>query len=153
MAIKYENFNIDNIILLNKTRNTIVNNGYFYRIYYSSKNFCSNGIYIFFKLREVNVEKYFNKIKCSFSGHINKKAIADLINIEEKILERYKLPKKRRLRIHEQLLNKYIKLISHEFNDWGERKNINLMLKLSGLWESNEEYGITFRFYIVNRPL
>tara|TARA_Y100000996_G_C22463005_1_gene618865 strand:- start:658 stop:963 length:306 start_codon:yes stop_codon:yes gene_type:complete len=101
----------------------------------------------------VTVEKYFNKIKCTFSRYINKETINNLINIEDEILERYKLPKKRRVRIHEQLLNNYIKLISHEFHDWGEKKNIHLMLKLSGLWESNEEYGITFRFYIVNRPL
>ena len=51
-------------------------------------------------------------------------------------------------RIHEQLQNGYIKLYAAESLKYGNYSSINFLLKISGIWESENEYGITFRFFI-----
>jgi len=51
-------------------------------------------------------------------------------------------------RIEEQIENKYIKLYSDTIET--ERKeNIKLILKISGIWENDNKYGITFRFLLL----
>ena len=69
------------------------------------------------------------------------------------VLKHCKIQKTGKKRIHEQLTNSYIKLLSDKYNNCGPVKNLNLVLKLSGMWESHNECGITFRFYAVSRPL
>lgn len=73
-------------------------------------------------------------------------------NIEKEILEKFgdfhlkkKIPT---YRIEEQIENKYIKLYSDTIET--ERKeNIKLILKISGIWENDNKYGITFRFLLL----
>ena len=56
--------NKKNILYSEKTKNNILNNGDFYRIYYSNELFTTNGIYILFNFKHIKIDKYFNKIKC-----------------------------------------------------------------------------------------
>ena len=57
-------------------------------------------------------------------------------------------------RIQEQLQNGYIKLYGNENTRLGKYNNINFLLKISGIWVSNQtnEFGLTFRFFIINNP-
>ena len=66
LSLTPHQFSINNIIISDKTKNNILENGDFYRIYYSDKNASFNGIYLQFKLKKVIIGPYFNKIKCSF---------------------------------------------------------------------------------------
>ena len=52
--------------ITDKTKNNILTGGDFYRIYYSDQYFTSNGLFIIFSLKNVKIERYFNKIKCIF---------------------------------------------------------------------------------------
>ena len=53
-------------------------------------------------------------------------------------------------RIQEQLQNGYIKLYATDNVRYGKHASINFLLKISGIWVSNQtnEYGLTFRFFI-----
>ncbi len=148
--MKISQFDKHNIILSNRTKNNIVEQGFFYRMYYSDEYYCSNGIYILLKLKKVNVEKYFNKIKCIFPINGNEIIIKKIKKIEEEIIKHYNFKKKKRYKISEQLNSKYVKIICEKNRNWGYRQSIDLALKFSGIWESDTEYGITFRFYIIN---
>tara|TARA_Y100001970_G_C14165367_1_gene820975 strand:- start:815 stop:1285 length:471 start_codon:yes stop_codon:yes gene_type:complete len=152
-AINIPQFDKHNIILSNKTNNNIVEQGFFYRIYYSDRYYTSNGIYILLKLKNINVEKYFNKIKCIFPIIGNESVIKQIKKIEEQILNHFDLKKRKRYKISEQLNSRFIKIICEKNKDWGYRPYINLALKFSGIWESETEYGITFRFYIIHSQL
>ena len=55
--------------------------------------------------------------------------------------------KEKTFSLQNQLMNEYIK-IYNVLND----KNISkLHLKISGIWETNTSYGITYKFLVVNK--
>ena len=66
LSLTPHQFSMNNIIISDKTKNNILENGDFYRIYYSDNNASFNGIYLQFKLKKVIIEPYFNKIKYFF---------------------------------------------------------------------------------------
>jgi len=53
--------------------------------------------------------------------------------------------------IREQLMNYYIKLYHKDTNRIiGRSSKLTIILKISGLWLTNKEHGLTFRFIIVD---
>ena len=55
-------YNKNNIILLDRNTNAVMNNGYFHRMYYSNQYFTMNGIYLHYHLDNVVIQEDFNKI-------------------------------------------------------------------------------------------
>ena len=68
LAIKKEQYEKHNVLFSEKIENKIINNSDFYRILYSDENSIMNGVNILFKLSQVTIERYFNKIKCNFTN-------------------------------------------------------------------------------------
>lgn len=152
IALNTQQFNKNNTIISERTRNNVIDDSYFYRFYYSDDYFNTNGIFIKFNIKDIKVEKYYNKLKCIFKNNqYNNNIIKNIINIEEQILEKfYRISNSpKTFRISEQLSNSYIKLYSEGFQNYTTYDNIDFLLKISGLWVSNSQYGITFRFYII----
>ena len=50
--------------------------------------------------------------------------------------------------IDELIDNKFIKLYS-DITEMEKKQNIQLILKISGIWEDDNKYGITFRFLLL----
>jgi|TARA_R110002074_G_C12397571_1_gene653855 hypothetical protein len=150
LSLTPEQFEENNIIFSEKTKNTILANGDFYRIYYSDKNMSLNGIFINFKLKRVLIEPYFNKVKCTFDYNSNTVVINYLKNIEKKILGSLNNNNKNVYRIEEQLSNNFIKIFS-ELDQYKKKfDELNILLKISGIWHNKNEYGITFRFFFTH---
>jgi hypothetical protein len=67
--------------------------------------------------------------------------------IEENLINKYnfvdKIPQ---YKIFEQLVNGNIKIS----NDFGNKSYCNLILKISGIWETQDKYGLTFKFMKIN---
>ena len=125
-------------------KNNIMNDGYFIRIIYSNSDFALNGITLLVHLNDVFCEKYYNKYKCTFNVSEHRSIIEQIRIIEEKLLEnsdiKFKVPQ---YKIYEQLKNGNIKI----FSDNIEKINNNLfMLKISGIWETECQYGVTYKF-------
>jgi len=72
---------MNNIIVSERNINNIMENAFFYRIFYSDENMNSNGIFIYFSLTNIKIEKYFNKIKCYFLDNQNNIIINKIKNI------------------------------------------------------------------------
>ena len=132
--------------------NTIINvpNSKFIRILYSTKEVILNGIYIYIPLNDIVMEKYYNKYKCIFPVNLHNKEIIDKIKLlEYNLLKKYKHLCNNKIpqyKICEQLRIGYIKI----FNNINSKQNChNFLLKISGLWETTNEYGITFKFSII----
>ena len=55
-------------------------------------------------------------------------------------------------RIQEQLQNGYMKLYGNDNIKYGQHSSIHFLLKISGIWVSNQtnDFGLTFRFFIIN---
>ena len=153
LTIETNQFNSHNVMISDKTKNNIMSNSDFYRIYFSNDDFTLNGISISFTLYNLNVEKYFNKIKCNFEDNNNNRQEVELIkNIEKDILEKYNdINDKKIYRIDEQLSNHFLKLFDENKLKVGNHVSIQFQLKISGIWSQSQtnEYGLTFRFFVI----
>jgi hypothetical protein len=141
-----DQYNEDYIYFCEPIKNNIMNDSYFIRIIYSSPLFVLNGIYLFVNISHLSIEKYYNKYKCIFDTQLFKHVIDKIRNIEESILKKANIQKKMpQYKIYEQLKNGNIKI----FSDSIEKINSTFLLKISGIWETDMDYGLTYKFTII----
>ena len=80
--------------------------------------------------------------------------ISSIKSIEKMILNKFKNIQNKNIscRIQEQLLNGYMKLYGNDNIKYGRHHSIDFLLKISGIWVSNQtnDFGLTFRFFIIN---
>ena len=138
-------YNEDYVYFCEPIKNNIMNNGNFIRIIYSTSFFLLNGIYITIQINYTSVDKYYNKFKCSFDTNQYKELIEKLKIIERGLLKKSgilgKIPQ---YKIYEQLKNSNIKVFSDSFDKIGN----TFLLKIAGIWETDTEYGLTYKFII-----
>lgn len=152
LSVDLNQFDNNNVLFSYKTKNNVLVTGDFYRISYSDEFMCLNSVFIHFNLKNVLIEPYFNKTKCNFDINSNKEIILKIKEIEREILSRMNIQKRPVYRIEEQLVNGFIKIFD-EIND-KDIKSIHqtsILLKISGIWANNAEYGTTFRFFFIHR--
>ena len=146
LCVNLDDFNSEKLLINNKIRNNIITNSFFYRLYYSDNEFISNGVVIVFKLYDVSFEKYFNKNKLIFNDKKNISNIQKLNLLENELLSALKLEnKEKKCLIKEQLDNNFLKIINDRYNTLKNIESCNIIIKISGIWESKTEYGLTFR--------
>lgn len=148
-----DQYNDKYVYFFDPIKNNIINDGNFIRILYSTPEFTLNGIYLLISLNDIVIEKYYNKYKCNFNVNAHYSLIEMIKNLEEKILEKYNFGNKilhnkiAHFKIYEQLKNGNIKI----FCDNIKKKYHNLfILKISGIWETELCYGLTYKFTKVN---
>lgn len=146
LALKPNKIESRNVIINNRTNNNIIDNSYFYRIYYSDNEFISNGIVSYFTLNINNYEKYFNKLKINYSLSNNMENLKPIVDLEDKLLNYFKVNKKKKYSIKNQLKLENIKIINEEKLTKNINKAIVCGVKISGFWETKKEIGLTFRF-------
>ena len=150
---------INNIVCYDKIKNNIMNNSYFYKLIYSDELCSFNGIFFYFTLKNVYIEKYFNKLKCTISNDVNNMKIINKISkIEQSIIEKFKENYNNftfSFRIKEQLKNMNIKLQNSNIHKYTNYKEVHFLIKISGIWSSTDkkEAGLTFKFYIVDKKI
>jgi hypothetical protein len=138
-------YNEDYVYFCEPIKNNIMNNGNFIRIIYSTSFFILNGIYISIQINYTSIDKYYNKFKCSFDSNQYKELTENLKIIEKGLLKKSgilgKIPQ---YKIYEQLKNSNIKVFSDSFDKIGN----TFLLKIAGIWETETEYGLTYKFII-----
>lgn len=139
---RIEQYNNNFLFFCEPIKNNIMNEGNFIRIIYSSDIMILNGIYLLINLTDVICQKYYNKYKCNFNISNHKEIIENLRVIEEDILKKYNSNKIPSFKIFEQLKAGHIKL----FNDIGNINSCSFILKISGIWETQTNYGLTYKF-------
>lgn len=127
-------------------KNNIMNEGIFIKILYSNENISLNGIYLLVDICDIVCEKYYNKYKCSFNILNNKDIINNLKLIEEEILKKYNTTKTPCYKIYEQMKCGYIKM----YSIIGIKQTSSFILKISGIWETPQNYGLTYKFIKLN---
>lgn len=137
-----EQYDNNNLIFCEPVKNNIMNNGNFIRILYSTPNMILNGVYLLINLYDVHCEKYYNKYKCNFNISTHKDIIDNIKIIEEDILKKYKVNKIPLFKIYEQFSSGYIKI----FSDLENKSKYSFILKISGIWETQINYGLTYKF-------
>jgi len=145
VTIDISEFDINYIFYQEQVKNTVMDNSNFSRILYSNNLFTLNGIFIKFSISLTNIEKIYNKYKCSFdSKNIdNYNVISKIKLIESHTLRTCNHKNKTPIyRITEQLNNNFLKV----FNDKTHKENNDFILKIYGIWDTEHEYGVTYKF-------
>lgn len=127
-------------------KNNVVCHGNFIRLLYSSDTIVLNGIYLELNFSEPLLEKHYNKRKCVFSTLNNAELINKLCDIELTLLNLINMPEKtKHCKLLEQLNSGCIKFICETNQPCQSR----LILKISGIWETEHDYGLTFKFMVL----
>jgi hypothetical protein len=154
-----EQYNDQYLYFCEPIKNNIINDGNFIRILYSTNTVTFNGIYLLISFNDVIYEKYYNKYKCIFNVIQNKELIDKIKTIEDVILKKiHTVNKIPQYKIYEQLKNGYIKIFQnfqnihnvHNVQGLKNKKNHTFILKISGIWETSVNYGLTYKFTKIN---
>jgi hypothetical protein len=158
-------FNENNIFFCQPIKNNIIENGVFIRILYKINTFVLNGIYLLLPLKDVRIEKYYNKQKYIFDINKNKQVLEKVKEIEETILKKAGIRNKTPLfKISENITHGNLKIINYNIQPttskeqfkYGDQleedgdspkisNDLTVMLKISGIWENENCYGVTFK--------
>lgn len=142
---RIDQYDDNNVIFCEPIKNNIMAEGNFIRLLYSMNFFTLNGIYLLININNVTCEKYYNKYKCVFNTNTHKGIIENVKIIEENLLKKLNLKNKiPNNKINEQLKNGNIKI----FSDIANKNNATFILKISGIWETQNNYGLTFKFLV-----
>ena len=148
IAVPINEYNINNVFFQEAIKNTIMDNSHFSRVVYSTDFFIGNGICIDFNMPILHIDKSFNKYKCIFDNQVNYNLIQTISKIENEIMSKCNITNKIPMfRISEQLKNGYIKVaIINNINIGNYLQNIKFIIKISGIWSNEIEYGLTYKF-------
>jgi len=162
-------FNENNIFFCQPIKNNIIENGVFIRILYKINTFVLNGIYLLLPLKDVRIEKYYNKQKYIFDINKNKQVLGKVKEIEETILKKAGIRNKSPLfKISENITHGNLKIINYNIQSTTSKEQFNtqnkyedhleedgdiprttsdlsVVLKISGIWENENCYGVTFK--------
>ncbi len=139
-----------NIYFHDAVNNTVMEDSSFIRIGYSNIDCILNGLYIDISLAINRIDKYFHKYKYMFDYTANMECIDLLVNIEKMILDNININHVRPVyKLHDQFLHNSIRVF--ENIDSPPRSllpgNYNFTLKISGIWVTDSECGLTFKFF------
>jgi hypothetical protein len=141
---RIEQYDENHIFFCEPIKNNVMSDGNFIRIIYSTNYFTLNGIYLLITLENIICEKYYNKYKCNFDIVDHSDIIYNLKVIEEDLLKKIDITDKvPQFKIHEQIKNGNIKV----FNEIVGNQITHFVLKISGVWETQYNYGLTYKFF------
>ena len=148
------NINENYIILCDPIKNSIIQHSYFYKLIYSNDTCSMNGLFILFNIKNITIFKE----KFTFDKLENISTIQKIVNIEEHLISLLNSNKKKNYKISELITNCNIK---YNLSEYTNNKIINntkfadklVILKISGIWETKESIGLTFKFLLVDRIL
>jgi len=138
---------LSNIYFLEKKRNIIMD-GNFTKIIYSNDKFTMNGIYILFPIELSNNDKNSNLVRFNPYQMNNVSVIAEIVKLEHRIVEYYKNIFQCKAKISnflsKQLYSGSLKLYK-ELNSNESNSPKKYLIKISGVWETSEDVGITYK--------
>lgn len=148
VVINEDKFDISNIYYTTPIQNIVMDNSYFVKLIYSNEHIMISGLYLLLQLKITSKENYFKKIKITYDISNNKDLLYKLYEIENQILNKYGNPKKQRKIIYETLNVGSIKLFPNNETDTIPVTN-SFILKISGIWENDTEYGLTYKLLCI----
>lgn len=141
LTLNVNDIDINNILLNKSTDNNIIKDSKFIKIIYSNKFFSLNSIIININFKYINKIKKYNKSYFNFDSSKNIDIISKLVELEYQLLS---------LNTNNDLLPIYnLKnyfLTKNCFSVNNKKNLTDIYLKISGIWETEYNYGLIFKF-------
>jgi hypothetical protein len=144
VVLREDQYNIANIYFSEAIQNIIMENSSFIKLIYSNHNIMTTGLFLLVELKNTSKELYFKKIKITYDINANLTTLIRLYEIETEILDKYNSNKKQKKIIYETLSCGSIKIFPNNDEDIVKVNN-SFILKISGIWENETEYGVTYK--------
>lgn len=145
LAFNLNDIVIDNVYFL-ETRKNIIMDGKFTKIIYSDENIVMNGVYIHISLNEYTYDKSYSRIIMKDTKN-NASIIKKISELEYYILKYFTHINGTDKQIHfllkEQLDTLFIKVYRDNYPY--ANGNGQIVLKISGVWEDNNNIGLTYK--------
>lgn len=149
-----EQYDSKKIYFCDPIKNNVIQDGNFIRILYFTENVSLNGVYLMVPLKNVSVERYYNKVKYLFDVEENRDIIEKIKRIEETILSKIASSsqnirsKNPQFNIYDNFIHQNIKMHMNNFMDSDSSSSHNyFILKISGVWSTEEQYGLTYKHF------
>ncbi len=150
-----QNLNYESIILNEPIKNSAVQYNYFYKLLYSTHIVSLTSIFLLFELNNLSFEN--DKIKFD-RNTLNNSVFSKLIELEDHILNLIVDSKNKLYKLKEIYENQFFKFSlsddNENINSYNYLKHLNnrtFIIKISGIWESKDSIGLTFKFIKVNK--
>jgi len=151
-----EDLNYEYIIINEPIKNSAVQYNYFYKLLYSTPIVSLTSIFVIFELNNLCFEN--DKIKFDKSA-LNNSVFNKLIELEEHVLNLVRDSKIKLFKLKELYENQYFKYSlsddNENLNNYNHLNDIynnkTFIIKISGIWESKESIGLTFKFIKVTK--
>ncbi len=153
IVISPNDLKLRNIYFHDAVTNTVMDDSSFIRVGYSNTDVTLNGIYLDISLNVSRIDKYFHKYKYIFEYTNNMECIDLLVQIERMILDNLPATSTRNVyKLKEQFLHNSIRVFE---NIDSPPKSLtpgiyNFTLKISGIWVTDSDCGLTFKFFSQN---
>jgi len=158
ITLNLSKITLSNIYFLD-TKKNIIMDGNFSKLIFSNEWFVMNGIYILFPIEHNGSEIIMNKTQIRFNPfqQYNQIVINEFSKLEKNILEYYRQIRGCNCKIvpllHKQMMIGFMKTnkeYKKQFSINENNRNIQYVLKISGIWETQEEIGLTYKLFEVN---
>ena len=151
MNVIIDNFDEKYIHFFNPVKNTVMDNSSFIRIGYSDALVKLNGIYVELNIKAKSIEKYFNKSKYFYDYGENEIELEKIIDLEKAILDKLSYEKymNKNHKLKEQLMTGNIRVFCN--NEENQIITNKILVKISGIWETESSCGLTFKFFNITQ--
>ena len=141
----YINFDFKYIFVGNTINNRILENGKFTRIYYSTPLCSFNGIYTLLYIDDIIESNCSNSLNNKLMINVEKNGVLlkNIKQLEEKILRVVEIKNKTLICNIYNDLNKGVLKLNYKNNIY----NSQIMLKISGIWETEDSYGLSYKYF------
>lgn len=157
IAVDLSRFTTNNVLYLDPTNNIIIN-GTFAKMNYITEWFTMNGIYLMFPIEISSIDGSDTKMVMKYNPHTHRNAqlIQDLTRIEHRLIDNYLQTRPRhthkKIVLSKQLYNGGMKIYKEkayveETKEYLPRNKTYYMIKISGIWETENECGITYKLF------
>ena len=150
-----QDLNYESIILNEPIKNSAVQYNYFYKLLYSTNIVSLTSIFLLFELNNLSFEN--DKIKFEKTA-LNNSVFSKLIQLEDHVLNLIIDTKNKLYKLKEIYENQVFKFSlsddNENINSYNGLKHLNnrtFVIKISGIWESKDSIGLTFKFIKVNK--
>jgi hypothetical protein len=159
LVLNINRFMIANTYFLETKRNIIVD-GNFTKMIYSNDLFSMNGVYFLFPIDINSLDRIANKYIIKFNpyGRKNQAVIKEFVKLELRVLEYYKQMYGCSCKIVNSLSKQMFSGSMKTYRDYSidlnnttedTNKTARFVLKVSGVWETKDDIGLTFKLFQV----
>jgi hypothetical protein len=134
----------DNIRYLYPKKNTIME-GEFTKILYSKDYVTLNGLYLYLPMSLEKNNNYENHVRYILNTSNNTILLQDLKNLETNILNNFKIYSKKNKSLELVLAKQLNTGCIRVYNDHKNKKKNRYVIKISGIWETDQKIGLTFK--------